>query len=151
MKTNRHRKIVDIIQRKPVETQEELAEELKREGFNVTQATISRDIKELRLVKIATGNNLYRYAVPDEKLISGNQVKNRRIFTDSVTRMDFSENIIIVKTSPGAAQAVAAVIDNEGLKEIIGSVAGDDTVLVVVKPITAVQTILDYFSNYLEK
>lgn len=151
MKIKRHQKIIDIIQRKPMETQDELAEELKREGFNVTQATISRDIKELRLVKIATDNNLYRYAVPDEKLNTGNQVKNRRIFRDSVIRVDFSENIIIVKTSPGAAQAVALVIDNEGLEEIIGSVAGDDTVLVVVKPKEAVPAILDYFRNFIEK
>ncbi len=150
MKTQRHQKIIEIIQKKSVETQEELADELKKLGFNVTQATVSRDIKELRLVKITTGNNMYKYAVPGEKLLGGGRLKNRRIFRDSVINMDYSENIIMVKTSPGAAQAVALVIDNEGLVEVIGTVAGDDTVLAVVKPKSAVTKVLRHFNGYLE-
>lgn len=147
MKTNRHHKIIEIIQRKPVETQEDLAEALKSEGFKVTQATVSRDIKELRLVKIASGNNRYRYAVADEKLVTGNHFKKRRLFKDSVVNIDASENIIVVKTSPGAAQAVGLIIDNEGLDEIIGSVAGDDTILVIIKPKSAVSKIMEYFQS----
>lgn len=150
MKTQRHRKIIEIIENKAIETQEELADELKKMGVNVTQATVSRDIKELRLVKITTGNNLYRYAVPGEQLLGGGQVKNRRIFRDSVVHMDYSENIIIVKTTPGAAQPVALLIDNEDLTEVIGTVAGDDTVLVVVKPKEAVTDVLLHFDNYLK-
>lgn len=150
MKTQRHQKIIEIIEKKSIETQEELASELKKMGFVVTQATVSRDIKELRLIKIASGNNMYRYAVPGEKILGGGIVKNRRIFRDSVTNMDYSENIIMVKTTPGAAQAVALVIDNENLTEVIGTVAGDDTVLVVVKPKSAVTKVLRHFNDYLE-
>lgn len=150
MKSQRHLKIIDIIQKKPIETQDELAEELKKMGFNVTQATVSRDIKELRLVKIVSGGNISTYAVPDEKLIGGRHIKNKRIFRDSVINIDFSENIILVKTTPGAAQAVALVIDNEALSEIIGTVAGDDTVLAVIKPKSAVPKVLRHFNDYLE-
>lgn len=150
MKTQRHRKIIDLIEKKTIETQEELAEELKRDGYNVTQATISRDIKELRLVKISTGDNKYKYAVPGDRLLTGGNLKNRRLFKDSVLFLDYSENIIIVKTTPGAAQAVALVIDQEGLKEIIGTVAGDDTVLCVIKPKSAINKIVQKFNSYIK-
>ncbi len=148
MKSQRHRKIVEIVEQNVIETQEELADELERQGFKVTQATVSRDIRELRLVKIAAGDNRYRYAV-SQKRFAGGQSKIKRIFRDSVTGLDFSENIIVVKTTPGAAQAVALVIDNEGCREIIGTVAGDDTVLVVVKPKSEVQQIIKGFTFYL--
>lgn len=150
MKAQRHRKIVDIIEKKAIETQDELAEELRREGYHVTQATISRDIKELRLVKISTGDNRYRYAVPGDRLLTGGNIKNRRLFKDSIISINFSENIILVKTTPGAAQAVALVIDQEGLQEIIGTVAGDDTVLCVVKPKSAVSRIMQKFNSYMK-
>lgn len=150
MKTHRHKKIIDIIHKKPIETQEELAEELKKEGYNVTQATISRDIRELNLIKISNGNNVYKYAVPGEQVAPPNRAKNRRIFRDSVINIDFSENIIIVKSISGAAQAVALVIDNEGLEEIIGTVAGDDTLLVVVKPKAAVPKLINHFNLLLD-
>ncbi|PKM81326.1 MAG: arginine repressor [Firmicutes bacterium HGW-Firmicutes-14] len=149
MKTGRHRKIIEIIERMRIETQEELAEELKREGFDVTQATVSRDIKELRLVKVAAGNDRYRYALPGERLMGKNPQKSMRVFRDSVIGLDSSENIIVVRTTPGAAQAAALVIDNEGWEEIIGTVAGDDTVLVVVKPKSAVAKVMDRFKSFL--
>lgn len=149
MKTQRHQKIIEIIEKNSIETQEELASELMKMGYKVTQATVSRDIKELRLVKITTGNNISRYAVPGDKVLGAGKVKNRRIFKDSVTHMDYSENILIVKTTPGAAQAVALVIDNEDLTEVIGTVAGDDTVLIVVKPKSAVTKVMRHFNDYL--
>ncbi len=149
MKSQRHRKIIEIVERKPIETQEELADELKRCGYNVTQATVSRDIKELRLVKVATGDNLYRYAVTGDKVPGSVQMKTNRIFRDSIIGVDSSENIVVVKTTPGAAQAVALVIDNEGWREVIGTVAGDDTVIVVVKPKSAVPSVIQRFSAYL--
>lgn len=150
MKASRHKKIIDIIEKQVIETQDELAEQLKKEGYKVTQATVSRDIKELRLVKLATGDNEYRYAVPGDRLLTSSHSKNKRIFKDSVVSLDFSENIILVKTTPGAAQAVALVIDNENQKEIIGTVAGDDTVLAVVKPKAAVQRLIQHFNTYLK-
>ncbi len=150
MKTQRHRKILEIIQKNVIETQEELAAELKRQGYQVTQATVSRDIKELRLVKAASGDNRYRYALPGEGMLGGTPRSIQRVFRDSVTRIDFSENIIVVKTTPGAAQTVALAVDNEGWDEVIGTVAGDDTLMVVVKPKSAVSHILDRFTSYLK-
>ena len=150
MKTERHRKILEIIQRDIIETQEELAAELKQQGFQVTQATVSRDIKELRLVKAASGADRYRYALPGEGIFSGAPRKIHWIFRDSVTHIDYSENIVVVKTTPGAAQPVALAVDNEGWDEVIGTVAGDDTVMVIVKPKSAVNAVLDRFSSYLK-
>lgn len=150
MKAERHKKILEIINNNAVETQEELAECLQQQGFNITQATVSRDIKELRLVKVSVDDNRYRYAVQGDKYyMSGQTTKSKRIFKDSVVALDYSENLIVVKTTPGAAQSVALVIDNEGFREIIGTVAGDDTVMVVVKPKSAVVHIFDKFESYL--
>lgn len=149
MKAERQKKILEIINKHAVETQEELADRLQKDGIKITQATISRDIKELRLVKVATGDDRYRYAVQGDKIYAGDQTKTRRIFKDSVVALDYSENLIVVKTTPGAAQSVALVIDYEGFREIIGTVAGDDTVMVVVKPKSAVKKIIGKFASYL--
>jgi len=149
VKSQRHRSIIEIVEKKLVETQEELANELRQRGYTVTQATVSRDIRELRLIKVATRDNRYRYAIPGEKVPVSDRAKLRRVFHDSVTGMELSENIIVVKTTPGSAQSVALVIDNEGWPEIIGTVAGDDTVLVVVKPKSAGPQVLKKFKAYL--
>ncbi len=146
MKQQRHRKIIEILRQKEIETQEELADQLRNQGYTVTQATVSRDIKELRLIKVAKGDR-YCYAVPGDKpAVAG--AKARRIFRDSVVSMDSSENIIVVRTNPGAAQPVALVIDNLGWQEIIGTVAGDDTILVVVKPKSAVRHVMSKFDMF---
>lgn len=136
MKARRHAKILEIIKTSVIETQEELAEALGRQGIPVTQATISRDIKELQLNKIPTGDGRYRYALPEE-VAPGNWDKRRRIFRESVLGLDYSGNIIVVKSLAGTAMGVAAAIDHLGWPEIIGSVAGDDTVILVVKPAEA--------------
>ncbi len=149
MKPERHRKITEIIKQKAIETQEELADELRNQGYRVTQATVSRDIKELGLVKVARGGR-YCYDVPGEKVSVAGQPKAKRIFRDSVVNIDSSENIIVVKTTPGAAQPVALIIDNLGWPEIIGTVAGDDTVLVVVKPKSAVRQAIKKFASFLD-
>ncbi|MDD5492584.1 MAG: arginine repressor [bacterium] len=149
MKNRRRRKIMEIISEKTIETQADLAGELKRAGFNVTQATVSRDIKDLRLAKVATGANRYRYAVPGEKKPENNWPQGWQVFKNTVTGLDLSENIIVVKTTPGAAQAVAVGIDNEGWPEIIGTVAGDDTILIVVKPKTSARKMMERFSSFL--
>lgn len=133
MKARRQAKILELIKNHVIETQEELAEALARHGIPVTQATVSRDIKELQLNKIPVGDGRYRYAMSDE-MPPTSWDKRRRILQDSILSVDFSENIIIVKALPGTASGVGLAIDNLGWPEMIGSVAGDDTVMCVIKP-----------------
>lgn len=134
MKALRHTKIKEIVERQIVETQEEVAELLRKEGIVVTQATVSRDIKELLLIKVPTGDGRYRYAFPPEQNLMFSQSRMERIFQDSIVGMDYSQNLVVLRTLPGAAQAVASTIDHVRWPEIIGTVAGDDTILIVVKP-----------------
>ncbi|MDK2889327.1 MAG: transcriptional regulator of arginine metabolism [Thermoanaerobacter sp.] len=147
MKARRQRKILEIIRRELVETQEDLAAALKKSGFEVTQATISRDIKELGLIKIPAENNLFRYALPGQPPAYRSEERLRRLFRDSVVGMDLSENLIVIKTHPGGAQAVASAIDQAGWQEIIGTVGGDDTILVVIKPKRATAAVLKRFEE----
>ncbi|MGB9791591.1 MAG: arginine repressor [Thermacetogeniaceae bacterium] len=143
MKLRRQQLILEIIESKPIATQEELARELKKRGISATQATISRDIKELKLVKVPVGGDVYRYARPQQIDSSHSQERLRRLFQDAVVGIDFSENIVVVRTLPGAAQGVASAIDQAGWKEIIGTVGGDDTIFVVVKPRDAVKQVVE--------
>ena len=147
MKSIRHTRIKDIIENKVIETQEELAEELRKKSIDVTQATVSRDIKELMLIKLPTGDGRYRYAFPLEKNVVFSQSRMVRMFQDSVTSIDYSENIIVIKTLPGAANAVASTLDYAKWPEIIGTVAGDDNILAVIKPIQAVEDIVQSLKN----
>jgi transcriptional regulator of arginine metabolism len=142
MKAIRHAKIKDIIENSVVETQEDLAESLRKQHIEVTQATVSRDIKELMLIKVPTGDGRYRYAYPMEKNMVFSKNRMARMFQDSVIGLNFSENIIVIKTLPGAANAVASTLDYAKWPEIIGTVAGDDNILVVIKPIGAVPEII---------
>jgi len=142
VKAIRHARIKEIIENTVVETQEELAESLRKQNIEVTQATVSRDIKELMLIKIPTGDGRYRYAYPLEKNIVFSKNRMSRMFQDSVIGLNYSENIIVIKTLPGTANAVASTLDYAKWPEIIGTVAGDDNILVVVKPIEAVPQIL---------
>lgn len=144
MKSQRHFTIMDIISKERIVTQEELCEALKIRGFDVTQATVSRDIKELQLIKIPDLEG-YRYSLPDNTALKNSYERMKRIFQDSVVNIDHSENIVVIKTLPGAAQSVASMIDTSGLNRIIGTVAGDDTILVVVKPVQAVQEVMAEF------
>lgn len=137
MKALRHATIKEIIENNLIETQEDLADALREQSIRVTQATVSRDIKELMLIKVPVGEGRYRYAFPEEHNIAFLQPRMERIFQDSVIGMDYSANIVVIKTLPGTAQAVAAAIDNTKWPHIIGTVAGDDNILVVVKPIDA--------------
>lgn len=142
MKALRHTSIKKIIENNVIETQEELAEALREHEIQVTQATVSRDIKELMLIKVPAGEGRYRYAFPIESNTAFLQPRMERIFQDSVIGMDFSCNIVVIKTLPGTAQAVAAAIDNTKWPDIIGTVAGDDNILVVVKPVEAVSKVM---------
>ena len=147
MKAERQRAILRVIGEEPVETQLQLANMLRNRGFKVTQATISRDIKELGLVKIPGDSNKYNYAAPPEHRMANVFGRLERMFQDSVVSFEDSENLILVKTLPGTAHAVASCIDNIIWKEIIGTVAGDDTILCIVKPKEAVRAIMDRFRS----
>jgi len=142
VKLSRQKKIVSIIRTNRIETQEQLAGELNRSGFTVTQATVSRDIKELGLIKVSGKNNTSFYALPDthSEITRGNRLK--RQFAGSVQSIDSSENLIVIKTLPGEAQGVASSLDQTGWREVIGTVAGDDTIIIVVKPKIVVSKVL---------
>jgi transcriptional regulator of arginine metabolism len=148
MKYSRHSKIFEIIENKDIETQDELASELRTAGFQVTQATVSRDIKEMRLIKVLTKDGRYKYASIREK---EGVVNDRflKIFRNSVTSLDFAGNIIVVKTLVGSASAAAVSIDALNLKHIVGSIAGDDTIFLVVKEEHMVQDIIRQFKELL--
>ena len=139
MKTHRQTRVKEIVERLVIRTQDELADALRNEGIDVTQATVSRDIKELMLVKVPTGDGSYRYAFPAERNVTVSVARLEKTFQDSVLAMDSSGNIIVLRTLPGTAQAVAYVLDNVRWPEIIGTVAGDDTIFLVVKPESAVE------------
>jgi transcriptional regulator of arginine metabolism len=143
MKTGRQYKILEIIRRRHIETQEEMSGELNKSGYIVTQATISRDIKELGLVKTPCENNEFYYTLPGENRLLRSEERLKRLFLDTVLSLNASENLIIIKTNPGGAQGVASAIDQAGWDEIIGTVGGDDTILVVVKPKEAASVVLE--------
>lgn len=146
MKYNRHSKILEIIQSKDIETQEELAEELRKQGIDVTQATVSRDIKELRLVKVMTPSGISKYAFIDNNDTEISQ-KLIRVFSESVVSIDYANNLIVIKTLAGSAQAAASAIDALNWKEVIGSIAGDDTIMVVIRENESVKEIIDRFKQ----
>ena len=132
MKTDRHKKILEVIDRYEVGTQEELAKILNDEGYNVTQATVSRDIKELRLIKIPAGDGNYKYAIaPQKNPIIPSDVLS--IFTSSVTSVDYSFNIVVLKTHSGMAQAVCAAFDSVHRPGVVGTIAGDDTIFIATR------------------
>lgn len=138
-------KIRQIISHKPIETQEELADELRKQGFKVTQATVSRDIRELRLVKVLTEDNRYCYAEPENKtFISGRFL---RMFKESIVSIVSSENLIVIRTLSGTASAAAEAIDNLDWKNILGTIAGDNTILVIAKSKSAVKDIVAKFED----
>ena len=128
MKIARHAKIIDLISRNDVETQEELADLLNGEGFRVTQATVSRDIRELKLTKISLNDGRQKYAVMQASRENMNE-KYLRILKDGFLSMDMAQNILVVKTVSGMATAVAASIDAMQWPEVAGCIAGDDTIM----------------------
>ncbi|GFN23334.1 MAG: arginine repressor [Thermoanaerobacteraceae bacterium] len=148
-KAERQQLILSIIGEKPIETQGQLLQELRARGLEVTQATVSRDIKELGLIKVPAGQNSYRYAPPPEERRPNPYLRLQRLFQDSVAKVDFSENLILIRTLPGTAHAVASCIDQIEWPEIIGTVAGDDTILVIIKPKDAVPAIFQRFITML--
>ena len=132
MKTRRQAKILELIQRNDVETQEELSAYLVREGFQVTQATVSRDIRELKLTKIAMDNGKQKYAVITDA-DSGMMEKYARVLREGFISMDLAKNIVVIRTVSGMAGAVCAAIDAMKFQEMVGSIAGDDTIICIIR------------------
>ncbi|MDR3349282.1 MAG: arginine repressor [Acidaminococcales bacterium] len=145
MKGIRHAKIKEIIDQQMMETQEDLAAALRAHGIDVTQATVSRDIKELMLIKVPTGDGHYRYAFPTEQGVMLSQARMERIFQDSVISVLASENLVIIRTLPGTAQAVAYTIDYVRWPEILGTIAGDDTIFVAASSRNEIDNLLAKF------
>lgn len=136
MKYKRHSTIIDIISTEVIETQDELIDKLKQAGYSVTQATVSRDIRELGLVKVTTKGNRYQYALPptgQQEDTTAISVKYRNIIRETIRRVDYAQNLVVIGTYAGMAQAAAAAIDGMGWEDTVGSIAGDDTILVVMR------------------
>lgn len=134
MKSKRHVKILELIKKNDIETQEELSACLEQEGYAVTQATVSRDIRELKLTKVAMSNGKQKYVVLAENTEDMLQ-KYNRIFRDGFLSMDMAQNILVIKTVSGMAMAVAAALDAMDCHEIVGSIAGDDTIMCAVRSV----------------
>ena len=132
MKRARQAEILNIIQAVDVETQEQLLDELKARGFSATQATISRDIKELRLVKELSGGG-YHYASYERKGLADSDARLRNIFKEGVTSVDRAQNIVVVRTMPGLASAACSALDSMEIPGMVGSLAGDDTGILIMR------------------
>jgi len=133
VKNQRQAKIMEIISNRNVETQEQLLSLLQQEGFRATQATISRDIKELRIVKELTNLGTYRYTAAANESNGTFTTRLNAIFRECVTSFDYAQNIIVIRTLPGLASAAGSAIDSMDMNKIVGTLAGDDTVMVVMR------------------
>lgn len=134
MKANRHAKILEIIRKYEVDTQEELCSRLNEAGYKVTQATVSRDIRELKLTKVSISGGRQKYTSLTD---NSSELEERyiRVFRDGVVSMDLAQNILVIKTVAGMAMAVAAALDAMDCHEIVGSIAGDDTIMCAVRTV----------------
>ncbi len=149
MKRQRHEVVVDLIKKYDIETQEELAAYLKAEGYEVTQATVSRDIRELKLSKIATGSGKQKYIIlkNDDSYLGDKFI---RVLKDGFVSMDTAQNILVIKTVQGMAMAVAAALDAMKFPEILGCIAGDDTIMAAVKTTEEAEALMDKISEILD-
>ncbi|SCP94898.1 arginine repressor [Anaerobium acetethylicum] len=146
MKIARHTKIVELINKYHIETQEELADKLNESGFNVTQATVSRDIRELKLTKVAVDGGRQKYVVlqGQESWMSDKYI---RVLKDGFVSMNMAQNILVIKTISGMAMAVAAALDAMQWSEIVGCIAGDDTIMCAIRSVEDTLTIMDKISK----
>ena len=133
MKNDRQSKILEIIEREPIDTQEQLQLRLQEQGITCTQATISRDIKQLHLIKEPMGQGRYRYSVSSQRSRLNMADKLRTIFRESITGVDYAQNIVVIKTMAGLANAAAAALDGMNISYMVGSLAGDDTAMLVMR------------------
>ncbi len=148
MKRARHKMILELIDRYPIDRQEELMTHLRANGFDVTQATVSRDIRELRLVKTATGTGSYRYVVSDNgrKLHTPNRFET--IFRESVLKVDYAGHVVLVKCFTGMANAACEVFDAMVWNDVVGTLSGDDTFFILMRSEAAAHTICDELNRY---
>ena len=149
MKSKRQAKIMEIISNRNVETQEQLLQELQSAGFRSTQATISRDIKELRIVKELTSFGTYRYTASTGDTPGTFSSKLNTIFRECITGFDYAQNIIVVRTMPGLASAAASAIDAMNMSVVVGTLAGDDTVMIVMRDNNAAAAFCGEIQNLL--
>ena len=149
MKIQRHAKIVELINHYDIDTQEELARQLKEAGFRVTQATVSRDIRELRLTKIAVDGGKQKYVVMNTQSSELDE-KYLRILRDGFVSMDMAQNILVIRTVSGMAMAVAAAMDALNWKEIAGCIAGDDTIMCAIRSVDDTLLVMDKIQKILD-
>ena len=149
MKSKRQAKIMEIISTTNVETQEQLLQELQAAGFTSTQATISRDIKELRIVKELTSLGTYRYTTTQGEVAGTFSSRMNTIFRECVTGFDYAQNMVVIHTLPGLASAAGSAIDAMSLSIILGTIAGDDTVFVVMRDNNAAAAFCGEIKNLL--
>jgi len=142
MKQKRQDRIIELIEYKNIETQEELAKLLKQSGFDVTQATVSRDIRELKLSKMPSIDGKQKYVIINRQEDHLND-KYSRVLRDGYLSMDMAQNILVIKTVSGMAMAVAAAIDALKFDEIVGSIAGDDTIMAAVRSVDDTKSVMD--------
>jgi transcriptional regulator of arginine metabolism len=143
----RHKKIREIVAKEEIATQAELVERLRKEGFNVTQATVSRDISELRLVRVPLGKGKHKYALAPIQLEEDLEADLKRRFKEFVRDVDRGQNILVVRTAPGHAAGIALLIDRLENDDLVGTLAGEDTILVVGRDLDAARRLEDYFAG----
>ncbi len=148
MKGQRHIKIREIISSRDIETQDELVNELRTAGFQVTQATVSRDIKELLLVKVPLDDGRYKYSMPTDQRYNPVQ-KLKRALVDNFVHIDHSGNLVVMKCLPGTANSIAALLDNMEWSEIMGTISGDDTILLICREPDNSQTVISQIMGFI--
>ena len=146
MKISRQSKIIELINKYDIETQEELADRLMKDGYNVTQATVSRDIRELKLTKVAVDGGRQKYIVL-QKSEPGMSEKYTRVLKDGFVSMDTAQNILVIKTVSGMAMAVAAALDALQMNSIVGCIAGDDTIMCAIRSVDDTITVMEKLSK----
>lgn len=143
MKEQRQNAILEIVRAFSMETQEQLLEELRKRGFRCTQATVSRDIRELHLVKEQTPLGTYCYALPLSQTHRNPADRLQTIFREGVVSFDYAQNLVVLKTMPGLAAAAAAAIDKMEIPQMVGSIAGDDTVMLIMRTTQSAESFCD--------
>lgn len=149
MKNDRQAMILEIIGQENIETQEQLLTRLQARGFRCTQATISRDIKQLHLMKEPVGQGVYKYAVSGNRTTLNVAAKLRTIFRECIVSIDYAQNIVVVKTMPGLANGACSALDNMDMNDIVGSLAGDDTALLVMRNTEAAELLCQEIKDML--
>ena len=149
MKLDRQAMILEIIAQENIETQEQLLTRLQARGLRCTQATISRDIKQLHLVKEPAGQGVYKYAVSGNRTTLNVAAKLRTIFRECIVSIDYAQNIVVVQTMPGLANGACSALDNMDMNDIVGSLAGDDTALLVMRNTEAAELLCQEIKDML--